>query len=253
MIKLNVNVDHFATLRNARGEKNPDIVFVAQKAELAGAAGIVAHLRKDRRHIKDDDVINLKDNIATHLNLEMCVDIVDFACKVQPTVATLVPENDNEITTEGGLDVVNSKNVEGVIKQLQDAGIIVSLFIEPDIKQLEKAIQFGTNRVEFNTNLFAIAFKENNLVKVKEEMERIENASKIAVENNIYVAAGHSLNYNNIDEFAKNMLVKEYNIGHSIVARSVIVGLHNAVKEMIDIIYKSRTFFIKTLNFLNKR
>ncbi len=253
MIKLNVNVDHFATLRNARGENDPDIVLVAQKAELAGASGIVAHLRKDKRHIKDEDVLNLKDNINTHLNLEMCVDIVDFACKVRPTVATIVPENDNELTTEGGLDVVNNKNVGGVIKKLQDAGIIVSLFIEPDIKQLEKAIEFGTNRVEFNTKYYAIAFKENNFANIQAELERIDKASKIAVDNNIYVAAGHSLNYHNVGEFSKNMLVKEYNIGHSIVARSTIVGLHSAVKEMIDIVYRERMFFLKRINFLEKK
>jgi pyridoxine 5-phosphate synthase len=241
MINLNVNIDHFATLRNARGENNPDIVFVAQTAEIAGASGIVIHLRKDRRHIKDQDVINIKNNINTHLNLEMSVDkeIVEFACKVKPSVVTIVPEGTNELTTEGGLNVVkNKKIIEQVTKTLQDIGIQVSLFIEPDEKQIELSAKIGANRVEFNTKYFAIACQENNFTQINNEIERVCTACNLAIENNLYIAAGHSLNYYNIKTFAEIVEVQEYNIGHSIVARSTIVGLPNAIKEMIELIYK---------------
>ena len=245
MINLNVNIDHFATLRNARKETEPNVVFIAQTVEMAGASGIVAHLRKDRRHIKDQDIIDIKNNINTHLNLEMCVDIVDFACKVKPTVATIVPEEDNELTTEGGLDVAkNIKTIENVTQKLKDVGIQVSLFIEPDEKQLEASVKVGADRIEFNTKYFAIAYKENNFDNIANEMERMINACEIAIENNLYVAAGHSLNYYNMKEFAKIIEIEEYNIGHSIVARSTIVGLPNAVKEMLDIIYKVKQFSI---------
>ena len=244
MINLNVNIDHFATLRNARGENDPDIVFVAKTAEIAGASGIVVHLRKDKRHIKDQDVIDLKKNISTHLNLEMSVDILDFACEVKPAVATIVPEEHNELTTEGGLDVVkNLKNIETAIKRLKDTDIKVSLFIEPDNEQIEAAAEVGADIVEFNTKSFAIAFGKNDFKQIKNEIIRMEKATALAkLKKHLYVSAGHSLNYHNVKEFARIEEIQEYNIGHSIVSRSTIIGLPAAVKEMIGLINMHREF-----------
>jgi len=250
MINLNVNIDHFATLRNARGEEDPNIVYIAQTAEIAGATGIVVHLRKDRRHIKDQDVIDIKNNITTHLNLEMSVDIVDFACKVKPVVATIVPEEDNELTTEGGLDVVkNEKIIEKTTKTLQDAGIQVSLFIEPDEKQIEVASKIGANIIEFNTKYFAIAHRTNDSKKIENEMSRMKDACDLAKKENLFLSAGHTLNYHNIKTFAKIVDIEEYNIGHSIVVRSMFVGLAKAVNEMMDNIFntKKSTQFSKNI------
>ena len=244
MINLNVNIDHFATLRNAREENNPNIVLISQCVEMAGASGIVAHLRKDQRHIKERDILDIKNNINTPLNLEMSLDILDFACKIKPTVATIVPENDNELTTEGGLDVIKNQNkIENAVKALQDAGVQVSLFIEPEEKQIEVATKIKANSVEFNTKKFAAAYQKNNFVLIKSELKQMEKACLLAIENNLYVSAGHSLNYHNIKEFAKISKVKEYNIGHSIVVRSMFVGLNCAVREMVELIYKTKQMF----------
>ena len=243
MFNLNLNIDHFATLRNARGGNEPDPVAAALIAEIAGASGIVAHLRKDRRHIKDNDILRLKESISTHLNLEMCTDdeIMDIACKVKPEVATLVPERENEITTEGGLDVVKHINhIKECCQKLQNLGVTVSLFIEPAQAQLEAAIEVGANSVEFNTLSYSLAKTQ------KEIQHNIENMKKVvdfAEKNNLFVAAGHSLNYHNIKKFCSVVRIQEYNIGHSIVSRSLFVGLPTAIQEMNDLLIKHKTFY----------
>jgi len=243
MFKLNLNIDHFATLRNARGENEPDPVTAALIAEISGASGIVAHLRKNRKHIKDDDVFRLKNSIHTHLNLEICTDdeILNIACKVRPQVATLVPERENEITTEGGLDVLNHKNhIKECCKKLQAEGITVSLFIEPSQPQLEAALEVGADAVEFNTLNYSQAKTQK---EIHHSLEIMKNAVSFAEKNKLFVAAGHSLNYQNIKEFCSIINIQEYNIGHSIVSRSVFVGLPAAIKEMNDLIIKHKTFF----------
>ena len=245
MFNLNLNIDHFATLRNAREETEPDPVAAALIAEISGVSGIVAHLRKNRKHIRDADVFRLKESIRTHLNLEICTDdeIMEIACKVKPEVATLVPERENEITTEGGLDVVNHKNhLKECCKRLQDIGTTVSLFIEPSLQQLEASLEVGADAVEFNTLNYSLA-------KTPKEIQHSLDAMKIAVDfaerNNLFVAAGHSLNYQNIRGFCSIISIQEYNIGHSIVSRSVFVGLPTAIKEMNDLIIKHKTFYSK--------
>ncbi|MDR0926178.1 MAG: pyridoxine 5'-phosphate synthase [Ignavibacteria bacterium] len=243
---LNLNVDHFATLRNARGGNEPDPATAAVIAELAGATGIVTHLRKDRRHINDKDVLKIKDIISTKLNLEMSSDaeIVDFACNLKPAVSTIVPETDNEITTEGGLDVVHHiPHLKEVAKKLHDNGIQVSLFIEPDREQIDAALEVKADIVEFNTKYFAIAFNTHQRDKISAEISKLYDSCDYSEEQSLYVAAGHSLNYSNIVEFCNVTNIMEYNIGHSIVARSALVGINAAVKEMLDVMTRHKVFY----------
>jgi pyridoxine 5-phosphate synthase len=239
-LRLGVNIDHIATLRQARyatmpESKNaePDPVAVAALCERAGAQGIVVHLRSDRRHIQDRDIDRLRQNIMTKLNLEMgnTPEIVDAALRIVPDEVCLVPEKREEVTTEGGLDVVaNGKELEPTIKRLQSAGIRVSLFVDPSLEQIDAAHELAVEMVELHTGKLANAFSDKIQ---KEELENLQAAAKGASELKLQVNAGHGINYTNITLIHKIPHLTELNIGHSIVSRAVIVGIEDAVREMI--------------------
>ncbi|MBD3263611.1 MAG: pyridoxine 5'-phosphate synthase [Candidatus Omnitrophica bacterium] len=235
-MKLGVNVDHTATLRESRGTNYPDPVVAAMLAEYAGCDSVVVHLREDRRHIKERDVFLLKESVGLPLNLEMSTnrDIVDFALMVKPNQATLVPERRREVTTEGGLDVVkNYKKIERVVKKLKSSQIRVSLFIDPLIKQIKAAGKIGADSVEINTGSFAEA---KTSAKKKREVEKIKKAVSFAVKKGFFVAAGHGLDFENVLPIARIKGIEELNIGHSIICRSVFVGIVSAVEEMVSLI-----------------
>src|SRR6266571_5868383 len=237
---LGVKIDHIATLRQARyatmpDSKNaePDPIVAAAVCERAGAKGIVAHLRSDRRHIQDRDIERLRENIITKLNLEMgnTPEIVDVALRIVPDEACLVPEKREEVTTEGGLDVVaQRKELEPTIRRLQTAGIRVSLFIDPTLEQIDAAAELGVEMVELHTGKLANAFTEKIQ---KEELEQLRAAARAAAESNLQVNAGHGINYKNIALLHQVPALTELNIGHSIVSRAMRVGLETAVKEML--------------------
>ena len=240
-LRLGVNVDHVATLRQARyatmpESKNvePDPVAIAGICERAGATGIVAHLRSDRRHIQDRDIARLRENIMTKLNLEMgnTPEIVDAALKIVPDEVCLVPEKREEITTEGGLDVVaNRAELEPTIKRLQLAGIRVSLFVDPTLEQIDASHELGVEMVELHTGKLANAFSE----KIeKQELENLQAAAKAAYELKLQVNAGHGINYTNIALIHKIPHLTELNIGHSIISRAMLVGIERAVKEILE-------------------
>src|SRR6184192_253397 len=240
-LRLGVNIDHVATLRQARyatmpESKNaePDPVTAAAVCERAGAQGIVAHLRSDRRHIQDRDIERLRDSIMTKLNLEMgnTPEIVDVALRIVPDEACLVPEKREEVTTEGGLDVVTQrKELEPTIKRLHAAGIRVSLFIDPTLEQVDTAAELTVEMVELHTGKLANAFTE----KIeKEELEKLRAAARAASESHLQVNAGHGINYKNIQLIHQIPCLTELNIGHSIVSRAISVGLEEAVKEMLS-------------------
>lgn len=236
MIKLGVNIDHVATVREARKTFEPDPVKASILAEEAGCDGIVCHLRKDRRHINDTDLEALKKAVSTRLNLEMSVDpeIVDIACKTKPDQATLVPENRQEVTTEGGLDVVeNSGIVTDVISRLKDAGIDVSLFIDPEETQIEASLKAGAKIIEFHTGRYAEEFNSGR--DSEKELAVLREMTEFALGEGVTVCAGHGLNYSNVMPVAKIDGMHELNIGHSIISRSVFVGLGKAVKEMKEL------------------
>jgi pyridoxine 5-phosphate synthase len=239
-LRLGVNIDHVATLRQARyatmpESKNaePDPVIAASVCEQAGAGGIVAHLRADRRHIQDRDIERLRQSIMTKLNLEMgnTPEIVDFALRIVPDEVCLVPEKREEVTTEGGLDVIaHRKELQPSVKRLQLAGIRVSLFIDPTLEQVDAAAELGVEKVELHTGRLANAFTE----KIeKEELEKLRAAARAASESHMQVNAGHGINYKNIVFINQIPNLTELNIGHSIVSRAVRVGLGTAVKEML--------------------
>jgi pyridoxine 5-phosphate synthase len=232
MVKLGVNVDHVATVREARGITEPDPVAAAVLAELGGADGITVHLREDRRHIRERDVRLLKETIKVPLNLELALapEILDFALEIKPHSATFVPEKREELTTEGGLDVIGSrKRLEPVIESFKQAGIVVSLFIDPDPDQIEAAAAVGAEFIEIHTGRYCDAVCEQQM---KEEFAQIEQASITAANCNLKVNAGHGRNYRNVGPIARLPEVRELNIGHSIIARAVYVGLERAVREM---------------------
>src|SRR6266852_2199935 len=239
-LRLGVNIDHVATLRQARyatmpESKNaePDVIAAAAICERAGAQGIVTHLRSDRRHIQDRDIDRLRQNIMTKLNLEMgnTPEIVDVALRIVPDEVCLVPEKREEVTTEGGLDVVaQRKELEPTIKRLQTAGIRVSLFVDPTLEQIDAAGELGVEMVELHTGKLANAFAE----KIEQqELKNLQQAAKAASELKLQVNAGHGINYTNIALVHKISHLTELNIGHSIVARAMSVGLETAVKEML--------------------
>jgi len=239
-LRLGVNIDHVATLRQARyatmpESKNaePDPVVAASVCERAGASGIVAHLRADRRHIQDRDIERLRQSIMTKLNLEMgnTPEIVDFALRIVPDEVCLVPEKREEVTTEGGLDVIaHRKELQPSVKRLQLAGIRVSLFIDPTLEEVDAAAELGVEMVELHTGGLANAFTE----KIeKEELEKLRAAARAASESQMQVNAGHGINYKNIALIHQIPNLTELNIGHSIVSRAVRVGLGTAVKEML--------------------
>ena len=236
MAKLGVNVDHIATIRQARGVAEPDPVAAALLAELAGADGITVHLREDRRHIQDRDVEILRRTVKTRLNLEMALteDMVAIALKILPDSVTLVPEGRHELTTEGGLDVTMLQStLKQKIALLQQAGIIVSLFVEPDIEQLKASHKVGADYVEIHTGTYC----EARLGKERrQQLQRIELAISAARKLGLGINAGHGLDYRNIGPLAAMPGIEEFNIGHSIVARAVLVGMDKAVREMLQLL-----------------
>ena len=236
MAKLGVNIDHVATLRQARGGREPDPLGAAILVELAGADGVVVHLREDRRHIQDRDFILLKEIIQTKLNLEMAAEesVAKVALKVRPDLVTLVPERRQELTTEGGLAVTDHRDrLQVVIQLLHDSGIPVSLFIDPDLNQVRAAHKVKADGIELHTGRYA------NTRRVNEEQSEFENlsqAAKLGAKLGLGVSAGHGLNYQNVKRLTQISEIAEFNIGHSIIARSVFVGLERAVREMKELI-----------------
>jgi pyridoxine 5-phosphate synthase len=232
MIKLGVNIDHVATIRQARGTKYPSVVQAALRAEQSGADSITLHLREDRRHMQDADVFALRGLLQTRMNLECAVtdEMIAIACQVKPQDVCLVPERREERTTEGGLDVVaHYAKVEAACKKLAENNIRVSLFIGPDIKQIEAAKKTGAPVIELHTGTFADAEVEAEKAK---ELTRIKEAVTYALKLGLVVNAGHGLHYHNVHEIAAISGLEELNIGHAIVAHALFVGWDNAVREM---------------------
>jgi len=235
ILKVGVNVDHVATLRQARRTIDPDPIVAAGIAEEAGADSIIVHLREDRRHIQDRDLRLLRQKVKTRLNLEMAAipEMVNIACEVRPDQATLVPERREELTTEGGLDVAGRlPEITKANKTLQKAGIVVSLFIDPDIRQVKAASRAGAQMVELHTGNYCDA-KDDEARDI--EFGRLVAAVRVAKDLGLRVSAGHGLTYGNVTRVARIPGVEELNIGHNIVARAVIAGMEKAVREMIDL------------------
>jgi pyridoxine 5-phosphate synthase len=236
MARVAVNVDHVATVRQARGIAEPDPVIAAGMAELAGAAGIICHLREDRRHIQDRDVFLLRQVVKTKLNLEMAAtpEMIRIARRVQPDLVTLVPEKREELTTEGGLDVKSKARLyKKVIRQLHQKGIQVSLFVDPDPMQIEVSHGIGADIVEIHTGHYAESRSESEALR---QFDRIARAVESATSFDLGVSAGHGLNYVNVQRFKTLPTVDEYSIGHSIVVRAIYVGFDRAVREMVDLV-----------------
>lgn len=234
MIELNVNIDHIATVRNARGGNQPDPFYGAMECIKAGADGIVCHLREDRRHIRDNDVIKLRE-LHTRLDLEMATsdDVVDLAFKVKPDLVTIVPEKREELTTEGGLNTnYTRQELTELTKKFRDLGITVSLFIEPEVDKINDTLEIGADMVEFHTGHYANDFPNN----VTSHLAKLNEAVRYAKLNKLRVAAGHGLNYENTELVASINDIDELSIGHSIISKAVFVGLFNAVSEMKEII-----------------
>jgi pyridoxine 5-phosphate synthase len=235
---LGVNIDHVATLRNARGGSEPDPVLAAEICEKSGATSITAHLREDRRHIMDTDVKILKKVLKTKLNLEMAVtdEMQKIALKVKPDSVCLVPEKRQEVTTEGGLDVASQiSKITKFVSPLVEVGIKVSLFIDPTEAQIRAAAKTGAEFVELHTGQYSLAF---GTVKEQDEFEKLREASRLAHALGLKVNAGHGLNYQNVHRMRQIKDLYELNIGHSIIARAVFVGLPQAVKEMSELVKK---------------
>lgn len=239
MTRLGVNVDHVATVRQARRAPEPDPVTAALLAELAGADGITVHLRGDRRHIRERDVRLLREVVTTRLNLEMAIteEMMETATRLRPNTATLVPETDEEVTTEGGLDVVaRPESVRSAIRTLEGAGLEVSLFIDPDLEQLSAASRVGAGLVELNTAAYAEAVPKGlseHEPSYRRELNKMVEASEFAAARGIRVLAGHGLTYRNVGPISRIPQVEELNIGHNIVARATLVGMERAVREML--------------------
>jgi len=239
-MRLAVNIDHIATIREARKADEPDPIAAAVICELAGAQGITVHLRGDRRHIQDRDVELLRRTVSTHLNVEMAAttEMVRVAQTVKPHQVTLVPERRDELTTEGGLDVsLHSANIEKVVRQLLDARIDVSIFVDPDVDQIRTCHKIGAPKIEINTGKFADSWRTGNW---RSEVEKITTAARAARKMGVTVLGGHGLTYRNIDAIASIADIEELNIGHSIVARASLVGLDAAVREMIALMRSPR-------------
>lgn len=235
-MKFSLNVDHFATVRNSRGGNQPDPVTAALIAEKAGVDGIVCHLREDRRHINERDVRLLRELIKTKLDLEMAAtdEIVKIACDIGPELATLVPEKRQELTTEGGLNVLdNISRIKDTIDELHDAEIEVSLFIEPEIEQIDASAEINSDIIEIHTGVFANALSEEEQF---DELERIRAAVKHAKKLGLGVNAGHGLDYQNVKIFREIPDIDEVSIGHSVIAHAMFVGIERAVKEMMALL-----------------
>ncbi len=240
-ILLGINIDHVATIRQARGTRYPDPIQAATIAEQAGADGITLHLREDRRHIQDRDVYRLKDVLQTRMNLEMAIteEMLGIAVAVKPAHCCLVPEKREELTTEGGLDVVgNRDSVKAACERLAAAGIDVSLFINADPQQIEAAIEAGAPTIEIHTGHYADL---TDPVQKKQELTRIINAVEFADSQNLVVNAGHGLHYHNTEAIAEIPQINELNIGHAIIARAIFTGFEVAVSEMKQLMLAARS------------
>jgi pyridoxine 5-phosphate synthase len=239
MIELGVNIDHVATLRQARRTYEPDPVWAAVEAELGGADGITVHLREDRRHINDRDVQVLRQTVQCKLNLEMSLfpEIVEIATRVVPAQATLVPERRQEVTTEGGLDLSREPDrIAGVVNKLKTLGVVVSAFIDPIEKQIELASKLGFDAVELHTGEYANAKDE---MARAEQLHRLEQGGQWVRERGMRLHAGHGLNYRNVAPVARIQLMAELNIGHAIVSRAMFVGMRQSVREMKTVLEQS--------------
>ena len=235
MAILGVNIDHVATVREARKTNEPDPVWAAALAELGGADAITIHLREDRRHIQDRDLRVLMESVAVPINLELACanDVLKIACETKPHQATLVPERREEVTTEGGLDVVGSKQkIADAVRRLKDAGIVVSLFLDPDPAQIETGVSLGVDAIELHTGAYAHATLHHNQHETQATLETLTAASKQIRAAGITLNAGHGLTYRNVNPVAAIVEMHELNIGHSIIARSMMVGLQQAVRDM---------------------
>lgn len=245
--KLNVNIDHVATIREARKTIEPSIITAAVICEQAGANGITVHLRQDRRHIQDRDIELLRNVVTTYLNVEMAAtdEMVAIALRTKPDAVSLVPESPNEITTEGGLNVVDKfVNIKNAVSKLKTAGIFVSIFLDPDLEQINAAKGVGAQQVELCTAEYAEMTLSGRAAhgegeqRAADETQRVRAAAAHAKSLGLIVAAGHGLTYRNIGTLADIPDITEFNIGHNIISRSVFVGLNQAVREMIDAIRK---------------
>ena len=243
--RLNVNIDHVATVRQARRAPEPSLMAAAMICEQAGADGITIHLRGDRRHIQDQDLTTLRQSLTTYLNLEMAAteEMLGIALNARPDAVTLVAENPNEITTEGGLDVKRNVSIaRAVVNRLREANILASLFIDPDPQQIEVARQVGAQQVELCTAVYAEAtlgahaIHGDGSLKAGTELRRLREAAELAAQYGLHVAAGHGLTYRNVGAVAAISEITEFNIGHNIIARSIFVGLERAVREMQEAI-----------------
>lgn len=239
MIRLNVNIDHIATIRQARRTFEPSVVAAAVLADLAGASGITVHLRGDRRHIQDDDLRVLRAVVKTHLNLEMAAteEMIAIAREVRPNTVTLVAERADEVTTEGGLDIASRESaVKPAIAEIAAAGVLVSVFVDPDLKQIEASRAAGASQIEICTARYAELTdprREASGVDIAAELARVADCAARAAELGLRVAAGHGLTYGNVAAIAAMSSIEELNIGHNIVARAALVGMERAVREMI--------------------
>jgi len=237
-MKLAVNIDHIATIREARGEIEPDPVTAAAVCELAGAEGIVCHLREDRRHINDRDVRLLRETVKTKFDLEMAAtdEMARIASEILPDLVTIVPENRKELTTEGGLNILSIKpKLKDIISQMKEKEILVSLFIDPIPEAVDLSLEVGADIIEIHTGKYANSTDEKSQIK---ELGKIASVSRMASEMGLIVTAGHGLNYYNIFPFLNIPEIREVSIGHAIISRAVFTGLHKAVKDMIKIISK---------------
>ncbi|HOP86300.1 MAG TPA: pyridoxine 5'-phosphate synthase [Syntrophorhabdaceae bacterium] len=236
MPELMVNIDHVATLRQARGTYFPDPVYAAGIAEMAGASGIIVHLREDRRHIKDRDLRMLREVVRTKLNLEMAAtdEMVGIATEVLPDMITLVPEKREELTTEGGLDVASLRErLIKVVKKVKEKGIKVSMFVDPEEKQIKASKDMGADMIEIHTGRYCDAITD---VEREEEFKKVVKAAKMGKELALGVNAGHGLHYHNVRRIALIDEIDELSIGHSIIARAVFVGLDRAIRDMLQLI-----------------
>ena len=238
-MRLGVNIDHVATVRNARRTFEPDPLYAAILAQMAGADQITLHVREDRRHVNENDLRRIIENVHIPVNLEMAPteEMREIALTHRPNRVTLVPERREEITTEGGLDVLSHKGyLEEFIKPIKEAGIEVSLFIDPDIKQIEASARIGADAIELHTGPYAEAWNAFDWKRVKEELAKLRLAAVFAKNLGLRVYAGHGLNYHNVKEIVKIKEIEELNIGHSIVANAVLLGFERAVKEMLNLL-----------------
>ena len=242
-LRLGVNIDHVATIRNARGGRHPDPLRAAHLAVEAGADGITAHLREDRRHISDNDIARLKAELTRPLNLEMAAtdEMLSIALRHLPYACCLVPERREERTTEGGLDVAGGRqHLERFVAALKDSGIRVSLFIEPEEKQIEAAAAIGTDVIELHTGAYCERALEEDAKGLALEMERLRNAARIAAEAGLEVHAGHGLTYNTVSPVARIPQIVELNIGHFLIGEAIFGGLHSAVRRMRALMDEAR-------------